>query len=289
MGKKIGTVREHMPELKNKSVLAKELGISRQALYYQSKKKNKDEEIRKQIESVMSKHPAYGHRRIALELKRNRKPIIRVMNIFGLRPKILRKRRKPDKPEDRGKPEIHGVNVYKTLCPIQPNVVWAGDFTYFEYEGKFWYLATVIDIYTREIIGWYFANHHTTDLIIKAFEDALRRTKSKPIFFHSDQGSEYVSGRYEELLKNHGVQPSFSRKSSPWQNGFQESFYSNFKLEIGDIKRFAEIGELIEFIHQQIAYYNNERIHTSIKMPPKIFRLTSKEISINKTTALSRV
>jgi transposase InsO family protein len=278
-----------MSEIENKTVLAKELGISRQALYYQPKKKIKNEEIKKQIQSVMTKHPAYGHRRIALELKRNKKPILRVMNIFGLRPKIMRKRKRPDKPEDRGKPEIQSINISKILCPIQSNVVWAGDFTYFDFDGKFWYLATVMDIHTREIIGWHFANHHTTDLIIKAFEDALRRTKAKPKFFHSDQGSEYVSGRYERLLRSHGVQPSFSRKSSPWQNCFQESFYSNFKLEIGDLKRFTEIGELIEFIHQQIAYYNNERIHTSIKMPPTIFRLTSKEFSINKTTALSRV
>ncbi len=278
-----------MPEIKNKTVLAKELGISRQALYYQPKKKIKNEEIKKQIQNVMVKHPAYGHRRIALELKRNKKPILRVMNIFGLKPKIMRKRKRPDKPEDHGKPEVKSINISKILCPIQSNVVWAGDFTYFDFEGKFWYLATVMDIHTREIIGWHFANHHTTDLIIKAFEEALRRTKAKPKFFHSDQGSEYVSGRYEELLKSHGVQPSFSRKSSPWQNCFQESFYSNFKLEIGDIKRFIEIGELIEFIHQQIAYYNNERIHTSIKMPPTIFRLTSKEFLTNKTTALSRV
>ena len=64
-------------------------------------------------------------------------------------------------------------------------------------------MATVIDIYTREIVGWHIANHHTTSLIMDAFSDAARRTKTSPRYFHSDQGSEYVSGAYESLLAEH--------------------------------------------------------------------------------------
>ncbi|MDO8486440.1 MAG: IS3 family transposase [Candidatus Staskawiczbacteria bacterium] len=254
-----------------KVALAKKLGVSRSSLYYESKKRASDEELKQKIIAVMEEHPAYGHRRVAISLTRNKKPIIRVMNKFGLKPKI-RRGWKPAKPEDLNRPETRVENVLKILCPIRANIVWAGDFTYIWFIDRFWYVATVIDIYTREIVGWHIANHHTTALIMEAFSDAARRTKTSPRYFHSDQGSEYVSGGYESLLAQHGTVASHSRKSSPWQNGFQESFYSQFKLELGSPNRFNHIGELIEAIHRQIAYYNNRRIHSALKMSPFIFR-----------------
>ena len=189
------------------------------------------------------------------------------------------------KQNDFGRPETKVKNILKTLCPIQPNVVWAGDFTYLWFIDRFWYIATVIDLFTREIVGWHIANHHTTRLIIDAFQDAARRTGTTPNYFHSDQGSEYVSGAYESLLASYGTTPSNSRKGCPWQNGFQESFYSNFKLELGDVKQFDHIGQLIEAVHYQIRYYNNKRIHSAHKMPPVVFR----EHLENKTTALMAV
>ena len=181
------------------------------------------------------------------------------------------------KPDDLGRPETRVINILKLLCPFRPNVVWAGDFTYFWFMDRFWYLATVIDVRTREIVGWHVANHHTTALIIEAFKDAVRRTGTVPDYFHSDQGSEYVSGGYESLLREHGTIPSQSRKGSPWQNGYQESFYANFKLELGNIKRCLHVGELIEAIHQQIDYYNNRRIHLALKMSPMKFRCLQEQ------------
>lgn len=254
-----------------KTALAKKLGVSRASLYYQPKKPKSDDELKKQIESVMTDNPAYGHRRVAIALKKNKKPIIRVMKKYGLKPKVRRGWR-PAKPDDLNRPETRVENVLKVICPFRANVVWAGDFTYLWFGDKFWYVATVIDVYTREIVGWHIANHHTTALIMEAFQDAVRRTKTSPKYFHSDQGSEYVAGAYESLLATHGTVASHSRKSSPWQNGFQESFYSQFKLELGDPKRFSHVGELIEAIHQQITYYNQKRIHSALKMPPVAFR-----------------
>lgn len=254
-----------------KTALAQKLGISRGTLYYKPKKLPQDEAVKKAIDTVMKKHQAYGHRRVALALGMNKKKINRVMRKFGLKPKIRRGVR-PFKPNDVGKPELAKENISIRLCPLQANIVWAGDFTYFWFAGRFWYLATVIDVFTREIIGWHIANHHTAALIIEAFKDALNRTGKTPTWFHSDQGSEYVSGIYELTLLGHGVVPSNSKKSSPWQNGFQESFYSNFKLELENINRFNDVGELIEAIHRQIAYYNIDRIHTALKMPPIQFR-----------------
>lgn len=219
----------------------------------------------------MSEHPAYGSRRVALALGIGRAKAQRLMQRFGLIPRIRRGFRLV-KPDDLGRPEMRIPNILKALCPIRPNIVWAGDFTYFFFQDRFWHLATVIDVFTREIVGWHIANHHTTALIVEAFKDAARRTRTAPQYFHSDQGSEYVSGAYESLLAAHDTAPSQSRKSSPWQNGIQESFYSQFKLELGNARRFAHIGELIEAIHQQIAYYNTRRIHSTIKMPPAVFR-----------------
>jgi transposase InsO family protein len=75
-----------------------------------------------------------------------------------------------------------------------------------------------------------------------------------------------------ELVDAHGAQLSMSAKSAPWQNGYKESFYSHFKAEAGDLNRFETLGELVEFIYQQIWYYNQHRIHSVLKMPPAEFR-----------------
>lgn len=267
-----------------KTAFAAQLGIARSSLYYTPKKPKADEAIRRHILAIMAEHPAYGHRRVSWALGMNHKKTIRLMHNYDLKPKLRRGFRLV-KPDDVERPETRVKNILKLLCPARPNVVWAGDFTYLWFHDRFWYVATVIDVYTREIVGWHIGNHHTTALIIDAFRDALRRTKRAPTYFHSDQGSEYVCGAYESLLAAHHVTPSHSRKASPWQNGYQESFYSNFKLELGDVKRFDSVGELIEAMHQQIAYYNNRRIHSSLKMPPIQF----KQLSVQKQAAIATV
>lgn len=259
------------PRKGTKVALAKKLGISRSSLYYKPKKPPADTEDKEKILAIMQEHPAYGHRRVGMALTWNHKKTSRLMKKFYLKPKLRRGFRLV-KPDDFGRPETRVENISKTLCPIRPNVLWAGDFTYFWLLGRFWYVATVIDVYTREIVGWHLGSHHTTALIMEAFKDAARRTKTSPKYFHSDQGSEYVSGAYESLLAEYGTIPSHSRKGSPWQNGYQESFYANFKLELGDVSRFAHAGELMEGVGQQISYYNHRRIHSALKMPPILFR-----------------
>ena len=262
-----------------KASLARELGVSRASLYYKPKKPPEDEEMLQKIKTVMDDHRAYGSRRVAWALGLNRKRTKRLMKKHGLKPRIRRGQR-PNKPDDVGKPETLVRNIPKVLCPIRANILWAGDFTYIWFMGQFWYLATAIDIFTREIVGWHIAKHHTTALIVEAFRDGVRRMEAAPTWFHSDQGSEYLSGDYGEVLMAYGTQPSHSGKGKPWQNGFQESFYSHFKLELGDVRRFTSVGELIEAIHQQIAYYNNQRIHSAIKMPPVLFRTAHQQTLI---------
>ncbi len=261
----------------NKAELARVMGISRAMLYYRHKRPLIDEEVRKQIDVVLTDHPAYGHKRIALELKLNKKRILRVMKKFKIKP-YRRRTNKPRKKGDEGKPVSKYQNKIEGFCPIQPNIVWVSDFTFIRFQNRFIYLATIMDLYTREIVGWNISRYHTKELVLGAFIDAVRRTKTVPLYIHSDQGSEYESAEYTELAKRHGIIISMSRKSHPWENGFQESFYSGFKVDLGFINRFAELGELIETIHNTIHYYNNRRIHSTLKMSPLKFRLKNHRI-----------
>lgn len=255
-----------------KTALAKKLGISRGMLYYRHRKPAKDERLKAEIEKVLVHHPAYGHRRIALELCLNKKRILRVMKKFHLMPK---KRRGKGfvKPDDLGKPETKYQNLIEGFCPIRPNAVWVGDFTHIRFQDSWVYLATIMDIYTREIIGWHLSENHQKELIIEAFLEAIDKRKIIPVYFHSDQGSEYESEEYLNLIENNGIIVSMSRKSSPWENGYQESFYSGFKLDLGPTSHYKELGELIEVIAQTLSYYNNLRIHTKLKTSPVKFRL----------------
>ena len=257
--------------------------ISRSTLYYKPKKPPQNEELKQKILHVLDNHPAYGHKRIAMELGVNKKRILRVMNLYGIRPRLLRG--KPTKQADLGNLPTKVPNVAKTICPIQANVLWAGDFTYLPWDGGFVYAATVLDVHTREIVGYHIGLRHTTDLVMEAFQDAMRRTQTRPQIFHSDQGSEYVSGSYEKMLEQLNVMPSHAKKSSPWENGYQESYYNQFKLELGNPKRYHALGELAEAIHRQIYYYNTARIHTALKMPPQRFRL--KQAAKQKTAILA--
>lgn len=222
----------------------------------------------------MVDHLDYGHKRIAIELKMGHNRIRRVMKKFGLKP-YRRKAKKPIKKDDVGKPKTQCKNLIKALLEnnllIRPNQVWCTDFTYIKYQGKFIYVATMIDLYTREIVGINISRYHNRFLVLGAVEDALR-THSAPDIIHSDQGSEYDSEDFIALVTMIEAQLSMSEKGSPWENGYQESFYGHFKQESGDLNRFQTVGELIEYIYTQIYYYNNKRIHSVLKMTPLEFR-----------------
>ena len=253
---------------KSKKELAKKLGISRQSLYCQPKLPAKDLKLRAIIETVMDKHKSYGHKRIAWALDVNKKRILRVMKLFGLKPQ--RKRRRPNKPSDLGQAPMAIPNLLRGLIIDVPNQVWVSDFTYLPYYGSFVYLATLEDVFTRQIVGWEVGRRHDADLVAQALLNALGN-KSAPLICHSDQGSEYRSQDYLNLLKSLNVRPSMSEKASPWQNGHQESFYSGFKLELGHPECYPTPGELIEAVACQIHYYNHQRIHTALKCPPAVF------------------
>lgn len=255
----------------NKTQLAQKLGVSRQSLYYHAKKDIHDEEMRKQLLIVLGIHPSYGHKRIALEFALNKKRMRRVMKKFNIQP-YRRRTKRLRKKEDEGKETTKWRNEIIGFCPIKPNIIWSSDFTYIPFMGRFIYVATIIDVYTREIIGWNISTKHDTQLVLGALRHAIERTGTIPLYLHSDQGSEYDAKTYEEYVLEKGIILSMSAKSSPWENAFQESFYSQFKVDLGYVSRFESAEELIEEIYQTIYYYNNQRMHTSLKMTPIKYR-----------------
>jgi transposase InsO family protein len=135
------------------------------------------------------------------------------------------------------------------------------------YKKKFVYLATVIDVFTRQVLAWNMSLKHDRHLTQNAIEEAFK--KGKPEYLHSDRGAEYNHKELKTLLVDSGVKHSRSDKCSPWQNSWQESFYSQFKLEFGGTAKYQSYEELIEAVTKQINYYNDKRIHLNLKMTPK--------------------
>ena len=265
----------------SKKELAKSQGISRSSLYYQSRLEKKDWHLKNRIELILHDNPSYGHKRIAPALRINKKRVLRVMKKFGIKPYRRRGRK--------FKNTKNVARIYPNLLQLIPfpnkaNIAWASDFTRWSFHGKAVYLATIMDIFNRKIVGRCLLNSHAVQLPLTALMNAIEKY-GRPQILHSDQGSEYTGKIYTTFADNLGIRLSMSKKGSPWENGYQESFYSQFEVDLGDLNRFKTLGELAVAVYQQIYYYNHQRIHTKLKMPPALFAerqqvLTTKYISI---------
>lgn len=258
-----------------KTALAHTLGVSRSSLYYRRIRPERDWSLKIRIEEVLHDHPSYGSRRIALHLRLNRKKVQRVMQIYGIHPYRRRRKRK----ERRGNPTfVPFENLLMAIpFPSIPNLGWVSDFTELQFRERKLYLATVMDLWSRRILGWHTLLAHTTELVLGAFKDAIRTAGTAPEILHSDQGSEYTAKRYVATVEEQRIRISMSRRGSPWENGYQESFYSGFKLDLGHPDRFDSLGELIAAIAETIHAYNHARIHTKLKMPPAAFAARHQE------------
>ena len=241
------------------------IGFSRTHQYDEHKQPAKDWITKQSIELVLRDHPSYGHKRLAIHLGINKKRVLRVMKLFGIKPYRRVTPKVFKKPKDSVFP-----NLLLTEIPLSPGDIYASDFTYLKYRGKFLYVATVLDLYTREIVGVSILNTHATQLVINALASAILH-RPPPRIIHSDQGSEYGSINYTNLVQSLKIQQSMSAPGCPWENGYQESFYKGFKLDLGDPNRFDTLGELVAAIYQTIGYYNQRRIHSALKLPPVVF------------------
>ncbi len=189
------------------------------------------------------------------------------MKLFSLKPP----RRKSNFYTTKSTEHHTYTNLIKGFVPVKIHQLWCSDLSYIKFQGRFWYLATIEDIFSRQIVGAAVGKYHNSELVLTTVKQAISNTKHSPDIFHSDQGTEFMAKLCTDYLESLNTQISVSDKASPWQNGYQESFFGKFKDECGDLNRFETIGELIEAIYQQIYYYNNQRIHTALKMPPAIY------------------
>lgn len=147
---------------------------------------------------------------------------------------------------------------------------WVQDFTYLWFDRSMHYLAVVLDLRTRCIVGWRLGTRHSSELTHAALTDALSKHQP-PAILHSDQGSEYLSYKHQELCNRFEINLSCSAKASPWQNGFMERWFGNFKLELGRLSQFQDLAQLHEAIALQTYYYNTKRIHSALGMSPAAY------------------
>ena len=247
------------------------LGINRKNIYRQLKLPAKDDALKQQIEMAHRQHPTYGHRRMAIHLGINHKRTQRVMATFNLRPP----RRQVKRSSTRSTPHHRYHNLLKDHPPItQAHQVWCSDLSRIDYRGRIWYLATIEDVATRQIMAQRIGKQHDSHLVLSTLHQAFA-TGVTPLIFHSDQGTEFMAQRCTDYLEDRSVQISVSDVASPWQNGYVESFFGRFKYELGNVNRFDSAGEMIEAIYGHIHYYNHDRIHTALKMPPAVFATQS--------------
>lgn len=160
--------------------------------------------------------------------------------------------------------------VGRLFCPDDPNVTWYGDITYLWVGQQFWYLATVIDAATKEVIGWRFADHMETSLVSDALTAAVARRgprKAEGVVFHTDRGAQYTSTEFTKLCKGLKVRQSMGRTGICFDNAAAESFFSTLKREL--IHRYH--WETPKELHQSLfvwieSWYNRRRRHTTIGM-----------------------
>ena len=148
----------------------------------------------------------------------------------------------------------------------EPNQKWVGDITYLWTDEGWLYLAVIIDLYSRAVIGWSISKRMTRQLVCDALTMALwRRGFPTGVLVHSDRGSQYCSNDYQQLLKDHGLICSMSRKGNCWDNAVAESFFHTLKVEVIRDERFLTRQQLNQTVFEYIEVdYNRDRRHSAI-------------------------
>lgn len=165
---------------------------------------------------------------------------------------------------------------------------WVQDFTHLRFGGEEHYLAVVLDLKTRQVVGWRLGTRHSSELTLAAVLDALSKYPA-PAILHSDQGSEYLSYKHQELCSRREITLSCSKRASPWQNGFMERWFGNFKLELGNMFSYRDVAQLHEAIALRIFYYNTKRIHLALGMSPAAYAASLNLASLRRDKVLQKM
>jgi putative transposase len=252
------------------------LGVSASG-YYASRRRplcqrhQEDARLRELIVAIHARsRGTYGVPRIRAELRFDhgvhcsRKRVWRLMRQLHIHGAHRRRRVRTTmrSPEAAPAPDLLNRNFTAT----RPDEVWLADITYIWTREGFLYLAAVVDVFTRQVVGWAMANHLQTQLVLDALDMALwRRNPSAPLIHHSDQGTQYTSLAYGRRLRQAAIAPSMGSRGDAYDNALAESFFATFETELLDrelfLTRSAARMAAFDFIE---AWYNPWRRHSSL-------------------------
>jgi transposase InsO family protein len=256
--------------------MCKVLKLARSGYYAWRKRKvslrNQENEIlSEQIQEIhQTSRQTYGSPRIHAALiakgfQVGRHRVVRLMAKLDIRAHVKRKFKVTT--DSKHQLPIANNVLDRNFVTNEPDRAWVADITYIWTSQGWLYLAVIIDLFSRRVVGWSMAEHMRTDLILTALEAALgQRTPSAAgLLFHSDRGSQYASSDYQSALQNAGITCSMSRRANCWDNAVAESFFGTLKIELIHPRIFSTraiarttIAEWIE------VFYNRQRLHSTI-------------------------
>lgn len=209
----------------------------------------------------------YGERRIAEALNAHGIPCGRVraatlMRLAGV--SVKRKKKFRVTTDSRHKLPVAPNLLNRDFEVAEPNSVWVSDITYVWTREGWLYLATVLDLFSRQVVGWAMSNRITQELVMDAFTMALWRRRPSPgLILHSDRGSQYCGQAFQQLLKNSGAISSMSRKGDCWDNAVAESFFGTLKTERVSWRSYQTREEakrdIVDYLEM---FYNSRRLHS---------------------------
>jgi putative transposase len=252
------------------------LGVSRGGFYAwltrpQSERSRADEDVATKVRtSFLASGRTYGARRVLRDVIAEGVPcglhrIERLMRLQGLRARP-RRRRPPLDLGERLAGAVAPNTLNRTFQADTPNRKWIADFTYILTMEGWLYVAAVIDLYSRRVVGWSMQASMTAQLVADALIMAVwRRGRPDALLHHSDRGSQYTSEQFQKLLADHGITCSMSRSGNCWDNAAMESFFSSLKTERTARKTYRTRDEARADVFDYIErFYNPKRRHSTI-------------------------